>query len=716
MNSAGNSTTDFVLRSVNSADSSENGDIYLNPVVASIADPARLALLSIGAGDVLTFNITYSLNGINTTAACSSAPIVLPTGGQWPLTAVITAAPQSAVSTSGVTVTDAGQVTSGNLLGYVQLVVTAPNLDLTQAQMELSDLAGINWTTYTGPNDIRSVLKAGNFDTTDGYQHLTGLTYTNNNHTAQIYFPPERDELATPGVTAMTLRVTLPGTAGYQPIPTSQIQYVTTFQPAFHWDASKLAAPFLATTATSVTVSSEAQLLNALALNSGIDTITLGASIIVHQPIAITHSVQISGANASIYLQFNQDNGVAWPYSPGVIYENVSGQFNNIRLSLSNFKIQFDQTHSYLWADRPDVASVSTPYWDPQLPQSDDTRSIISTAGVNHSGINVNNINDKTYLTIFGMNIGAFPLFDVGSLAPPPAPSDVVFSGEGAMDIVKSNTEDNGIISNNILLGGTVNLKGDPWQILSNQFLGSASGTFSGGAIADTNAHDLVDEYNNVEQVAANGAEIRLTNIASTGFNNVVSYNIFGSASAGAGNPSPGFADYEKNNSPPLFKVLNAHEVMLEEAVGSSFEGRPSSLSSDGRILAVPTNGGSEPLSTGAVVSILSTSSGNAGRYDTILQFLGQDAAGQYLYLMADPLPALPAASPSSSPPSSGGYVISISAGFVGDSFLHNTLHLQNMTAIGMTVGGNSFGTIVEYNTIIAGGFRQCLGRRGYRG
>ena len=96
----------------------------------------------------------------------------------------------------------------------------------------------------------------------------------------------------------------------------------------------------------------EAQLRALLASTSPeYDTIDLPANttIILTQPLEITHSLAIIGDNST--LLFQQGSTAAWPASAsGAIYVNTPA-YTNIQLTLSGFKIAFDTSAPIRWSN-----------------------------------------------------------------------------------------------------------------------------------------------------------------------------------------------------------------------------------------------------------------------------------------------------------------------------------------------------------------------------
>src|SRR5262249_3540965 len=129
---------------------------------------------------------------------------------------------------------------------------------------------------------------------------------------------------------------------------------------------------------------------------------------------------------------------------------------------------------------------------------------------------------------------------------------------------------------------------------------------------------------------------------------------------------------------------VNAAEIILTEAYGLHFEGKPLSVSADGRLLQIPAPQG-DPAGAGDVVAILDGP--NAGQYRRIAQ-----AISPTTYLLAAPLP-------------SGTYTISIGSGFVNQSYRDNTIDARGSSvAADMVLVGNTYGATVTGNHLLGGG------------
>ena len=81
------------------------------------------------------------------------------------------------------------------------------------------------------------------------------------------------------------------------------------------------------------------------------DTIDLPANttIVITQPLEITHSVQIIGNNAT--LLFEQGDTAPWPATAsGAIYVEIA-VYANIQLDLEDFTIKFDMSSPIRWSN-----------------------------------------------------------------------------------------------------------------------------------------------------------------------------------------------------------------------------------------------------------------------------------------------------------------------------------------------------------------------------
>lgn len=245
---------------------------------------------------------------------------------------------------------------------------------------------------------------------------------------------------------------------------------------------------------------------------------------------------------------------------------------------------------------------------------------------------------------------------------------DPATPGEEAPRVLRLATARSGRVESNTLRGGTTEFLRGPWTIAGNTYLGTVPGTWAWDVFAGHFTHDLVLRGNVVAPASDAGKTWRFLVLTGTGDGDVIE-----------GNTVRGIGQRDTDTV-----NLNAAEVVLTEAYGLRFEGRPLALSADGRILQVPTPQG-EPAGSGDVVAILDGP--HAGQWRRIAQALGPTT-----YLLESPLPA-------------GDYTVSIAGGFVDQAFRANTIDVRGgSVAAGMVLVGNHYGTQVVGNHILGGG------------
>ncbi len=420
------------------ASSPGSGDLYLNPQVRSDL-PAPGGTLPLGGS---TGSLISLWNGMILTVTIDYQEQTAPETVTVPVSGLVSATdpmPEPAVPANvvdGMQVVDLGQDGTGQYYeqGFVHLVATATggltfdSSTFSQVRWELSDQAGLAWDSTAatvGHNHVYASLRAGTDDVVD------------------LYFPPARDEAPPSGSTAqtMTLLTLLPGVSTV---------YTTTFAGG-DWNVSARANPLNSEPAPSPAPTTEAQLRALLASTSPeYDTIDLpaDATIIVTQPLEITHSVAIIGDNSK--LLFEQGSSAAWPASAsGAIYVDASA-YTNIELTLSGFTIAFDMSAPIRWSN---PSGAGPALYDPEN----------NPAGIEHAVIDTRDSNTNlnlTSLTLSNMQIDGPPAFDgalFGTLSSQVSQSvgaGAVYAGELAMDLVRTNDLDTGLITNSSFQGG----------------------------------------------------------------------------------------------------------------------------------------------------------------------------------------------------------------------------------------------------------------------
>jgi hypothetical protein len=234
------------------------------------------------------------------------------------------------------------------------------------------------------------------------------------------------------------------------------------------------------------------------------------------------------------------------------------------------------------------------------------------------------------------------------------------------MRLIRAQT---GQVSKCTLRGGMVEFEGGPWQLVDNEYRGAEPGTFNWCVFGGHNLHDLVVRGNTTKQVEPAGKTWRFLVMTGWGCNLLVEKNTI----AGVG-----------PRDDDTIPFMNAPETILTESYRLRFEGKPSALSTDGRVLGVAELQGDAPQ-VGDVVSVLAGT--GAGEWRTIAQPLAPNA-----FLLTSPLPR-------------GASVVSIGRGFVGTRIEANSIDTRgSRTAVNIILPGNNFGTVVRKNRIQGGG------------
>ena len=194
--------------------------------------------------------------------------------------------------------------------------------------------------------------------------------------------------------------------------------------------------------------------------------------------------------------------------------------------------------------------------------------------------------------------------------------------------------------------------------------------TYSQGVFAGLYSHDLILARNRAHDVGHSGKTWRFLVLAQRGANDRVVDNVVdGGIGPRQDDPHP---------------HANAPELILTEAYRLHYEGKPASLSPDGRVVAIfPPQGG--PASTGDALAILAGS--QAGQWRTIAQPLGPQ-----VYLLDEPI------APDTS-------AVSLATGFVRETFANNTIDCRGSAiAANLVLAGNLFGVRVVGNKFSGGG------------
>jgi F5/8 type C domain len=373
-------------------------------------------------------------------------------------------------------------------------------------------------------------------------------------------------------------------------------------------------------------VSSAADLLAALQAHASNIHLTAG-SYVLNAPLNLNYPIRIT-ADPGITLTFALSNGAGspWNSAPGAILVSSS------HVALDGFAIRFQGT---------------TAMWTSGV-------RVVVQAGFGDANVDL-----------------SFTHLDVQ------APAAAVTTGyEGAVPLMIFDPGDSGVIANNILRGGWIQLGTGPWTVLGNDYQGAVANTITPTFLNVYTSHDLTIVGNHAHQVDPAGIAQR--------------FLVFGNADKGQG-----IGNRIENNTidggigtPVNAAIPNGYgnnpEIILLETYQPRFEGKPSAVSPDGFIVQVPYLRGPEAR-TGDVVSIVTGP--YAGQWRMIAQALSPTR-----YLLADPLPP-------------GDYVITIGRGFVDQTYRGNVIDVRGMSPnnIGVVISGNDWGSSIVGNTFLGG-------------
>ncbi|WP_406696052.1 hypothetical protein V5E97_34165 [Singulisphaera sp. Ch08] len=249
-------------------------------------------------------------------------------------------------------------------------------------------------------------------------------------------------------------------------------------------------------------------------------------------------------------------------------------------------------------------------------------------------------------------------------LMSPPAAS----SWESAAHLIWVTRAESGVIADNILKGGMTEFNNGPWLVTGNNYQGTVPNTFAYTAFAGHYTHDVLIANNTVQPVGSTGKSWRFLVMTGSGYRDVIRDNNVSGI---------GPMDNDTVAHP------NAPEIVLTESYRLNYEGAVSSISTDGRVVQIPYLQGGV-ATTGDVISILSGP--EAGQWRLIAQSLSPTT-----YLLNAPM-------------SPGNLIISISTGFIQETFQGNTIDARGSSiAEGMILAGNHFDTKVLNNHFIGG-------------
>jgi hypothetical protein len=242
-------------------------------------------------------------------------------------------------------------------------------------------------------------------------------------------------------------------------------------------------------------------------------------------------------------------------------------------------------------------------------------------------------------------------------------------SWEESAHLIRVVSASSGRIEGNTLKGGSVMFEGGPWTITGNTFKGTMPDTSSHEVFGGRYTHDLALVGNKASDEGPSGKTWRFLVLTQRGANDLIKDNVVG------GGIGPREDDPHQHQNEP--------EVMLTEAYRLHFEGKPSAISPDGRVVVIPPPQGGE-AGTGDALAILSGP--QAGQWRTIAQPLGPRS-----YLLDEPIDRSTDA-------------ISIATGFVRETFEGNTVDCRGSgIAQDLVLAGNHYGAKVVGNRLFGG-------------
>ncbi len=246
---------------------------------------------------------------------------------------------------------------------------------------------------------------------------------------------------------------------------------------------------------------------------------------------------------------------------------------------------------------------------------------------------------------------------------------------ETAVALMNFDDGDTGVIANNALTGGWIQLGAAPWLVAGNDYRGAVADTITPSFLAVRRSFDLSIVGNHAHQVDPRGIAQRFIVMGNAdsgqGIGNTIAGNVI---DGGIGTPTSDVPAGWTNNP----------EIILTETYQPRFEGTPSAVSPDGFVVQVPYLRG-PAARTGDVVSILTGP--HAGEWRMIAQALSPTR-----YLLDEPLPA-------------GSFAIAIGRGYVDQAYLDNVIDLRGMVAnnVAVVISGNHWGQRIEGNSFIGG-------------
>lgn len=436
---------------------------------------------------------------------------------------------------------------------------------------------------------------------------------------ADVLFPPARDE----SDALMTLRFSLVG---------GSIQYVSQFHGGSADPKLRDPAPSAATiTVDPAYVSQPGQDLNTLVRQYG--TIHLRAgTYVLSKPLDLVNSVRLLAEPGTVFLFSQASSDPAW-----------------------SFAIKVRKSHTTIDGTAPGGLAIrfATPIrWTNEFQMNP------AVIGSSYSDWNFGP-NPKVDLNFRNLDI---------DYSPP------LGSGDGYnftnVRLIQSNGDDSGVIANNTLRGGGVEVWGGPWTIANNDYRGAAAGSSVSPVFAVRNGHDVTVEGNHAHQDDRSGITYSFLLFTGASNNTIVRNNVVDGGIGRDAAVTPGGR-------------YNFPELILTESYYPHYEGLAQVSSTSRRLLQVSNLRGGAGV-PGDVVSILSGPF--AGRWFRIAQ--GIDSQN---YLLDGDLPA-------------GSYAISITRGFVNELFEGNTIDTSSLarsSSVAFQLGGTHVGAVLRNNLVV---------------
>ena len=558
---------------ISSGATTEVIDVYISPVVQYV-DPntGSTSNLTLQNGSTLSLTDKYTLSDRTATTDTPQVDQALVIPVSDPNLSQNLADPAPTLpALDFVTVSGTAEPQSPDGKGHITITNLPAGSVINTAAAVLTDVTGFYWNTGFANGDSHGRAELA----------MT-ISPSNNNTTADIAFPAERDEAGT----TMTFRFQLVGSSQEY----SSKEYVTdvAIPASIHTDpnlrdlgpidptiSTLMVSP--TTTPDMVTytdVSNQVQTVDIQALlDAGYKNITLtggstGEIYTIDKSLTINSGMILQGSDTNVTLNFTMAS----------VFQGAIN-FNASHITLNRFKIRFENT------------SVNFTGNAGQAP------AIISD--VEHGGqnsrvdLNIENLDIQAPFVPSGRN-GAEKSSDPDPTGVSNADGSII-----TVETVEMGDYDSGTITGNTIYGGTIHVQFGPWTISDNHILGAVQGTLNLGVFTLSGGHD-VTVFNNTAfdlNPIQNGVIDRFFVASNGGYNiNLISNHIDadGASIASVGNigePAPTPNRHYSGNP------RNDPEMILFEDYAKTFEGSvmavgvssSSSTGNDRRVIAIPT-------------------------------------------------------------------------------------------------------------------------------